>query len=292
MSTFDTPASISVTLDLIVGDVRIEASDRADTVVDVRPRDPGKEGDVTAARETDVTFAAGRLVVRTPKRWRHLKWHSGNESVDVRIELPAGSDVHGGASMGALRVVGPLGDCSYKSGLGDIAIDRAGSVTVKTGAGDVTVDRAAGGAEITTGSGSLEVGRIDGPAVLRNGNGDTWVGDVGGDVRSNAANGSITIDSAGSGVAAKSANGRIDIGEVRSGAVVAQTAMGSVEVGVRDGVAAWLELHTRFGNVVNELGSTGRPASGEDAVEIRARTSYGDITIRRSSAIPSEGSKP
>ena len=43
MHRFDTPDPISVTVELAVGDIRIEASDRADTVVEVRPRDPREE---------------------------------------------------------------------------------------------------------------------------------------------------------------------------------------------------------------------------------------------------------
>ena len=39
MKTFDTPAPITVSLELGVGDVQIEASDRTDTT-EVRPSDP------------------------------------------------------------------------------------------------------------------------------------------------------------------------------------------------------------------------------------------------------------
>lgn len=39
MPNFDTPEPISVTLELGVGNVRITASDRTDTTVDVRPSD-------------------------------------------------------------------------------------------------------------------------------------------------------------------------------------------------------------------------------------------------------------
>jgi hypothetical protein len=48
--------------------------------------------------------------------------------------------------------------------------------------------------------------------------------------------------------------------------------------------AAWLDLTTRFGNVHNDLDAAERPEPGEDAVEVRARTSYGDITVHRSFA--------
>jgi hypothetical protein len=64
--------------------------------------------------------------------------------------------------------------------------------------------------------------------------------------------------------------------------VVAQSAFGSVEVGVRDRVAAWLDLDTKFGTVHNELDAAERPEPSEDAVEVHAKTSMGDITIHRS----------
>ena len=40
MPTFDTPEPIAVTLDVGVGDIRVVAGDRTDTIVDVRPSDP------------------------------------------------------------------------------------------------------------------------------------------------------------------------------------------------------------------------------------------------------------
>ena len=85
-------------------------------------------------------------------------------------------------------------------------------------------------------------------------------------------------------VGAKTANGDVRVGEVARGAVVAQTAFGKVEIGVLDGVAAWLDLNTKFGRVQNDLGAAEQPAPGEEAVEVRARTSFGDITIHRSFA--------
>jgi hypothetical protein len=76
----------------------------------------------------------------------------------------------------------------------------------------------------------------------------------------------------------------VTIGQVSHGAVVAQTGRGAIEVGVREGVAAWLDLHTHFGAARNQLDASGPPAPGDDSVEVRARTSLGDITIRRSRA--------
>jgi DUF4097 and DUF4098 domain-containing protein YvlB len=157
-------------------------------------------------------------------------------------------------------------------------------VELKTGAGDITVNRVEGTAEVTAGSGAVGIGSIDGMAAIRNGNGDTWIGDVAGDARVSAANGTISIDLARATVVAKTANGHVRVGEVQRGAVVAHSAFGSVEVGVRDGVAAWLDLDTRFGSVQNDLDSAEAPGPAEDPVEVHAHTSYGDVRVHRSVA--------
>jgi DUF4097 and DUF4098 domain-containing protein YvlB len=284
MPTFDTPEPISVTVELGVGDLRIVAGDRTDTTVEVRPSDPGKQADVTAAEQTRVEYTGGRLLIKTPKNWKRYTPRGGGESVDVQIELPAGSHLRGDTGVTALRCQGRLGECHYKTGVGDIQLERAGTVQLRTGAGDIDVGKADGDAELSTGSGSVRIDRIDGAAVVKNSNGDTWIGQVSGNLRVNAANGRISVDRARDTVAAKSANGDVRLGEVAHGAVLAQTGMGKVEIGISDGVAAWLDLHTLFGNVHNDLDATARPEPGEDAVEVRARTSFGDITITRSSA--------
>ena len=284
MPTFDSPEPISVTVEFGVGDLRIVASDRTDTMVEVRPSDPAKKADVTAAEQTRVEYAGGRLLIKAPKSWRRYTPRGDGEAIDVQIELPAGSHLRGDTGVAALRCQGRLGECRYKTGVGDIQLDQAGAVHLRTGAGDITLERADGDAELSTGSGSVRIGRIDGAAVVKNSNGDTWIGQIGGDLRVNAANGRISVDRARETVAAKSANGDVRLGEVAHGTVLAQTAMGKVEIGIRDGVAAWLDLNTRFGNVHNDLDAAERPKSGEDAVEVRARTSFGDITINRSVA--------
>jgi DUF4097 and DUF4098 domain-containing protein YvlB len=183
-----------------------------------------------------------------------------------------------------LRCTGRIGECRYKVGVGDIRLEQAGPLDLKTGAGDITVERAVGDAQITTGSGAVVIGSIDGAAVVKNSNGDTRIEEVTGEARVKAANGRIFIDRANAAVTAKTANGDIRLGEVARGGIVAETAFGTVEVAVRDGVPAWLDLNTRFGNVQNDLEASGPPETGEDPVDVRARTSWGDIIVRRSFA--------
>jgi hypothetical protein len=66
------------------------------------------------------------------------------------------------------------------------------------------------------------------------------------------------------------------------GSVLVGTAMGDLDIGIAEGTAAWLQVNTSFGHVRNLLDSTGRPGESDETVEVRGRTSYGDITIRRS----------
>jgi hypothetical protein len=282
MPTFNTPQPISVHVELGVGAIRLAASDRSDTAVEVRPTNPASKADVAAAEQTRVEYSDGRLTVKAPKGWRYYTWWGGRDSIDVEIAMPAGSRFEGEAGMGTLHCEGRLDELRFKTGAGEIHAEQTGSVTVRTGAGNVNIERAAGRAEISTGSGRLEVGRVDGSATVRNSNGDTWIGDVVGELRANASNGKIAVDRPQSAVFAKTANGDIVLGAVACGEVVAETGCGRVEIGVVNGVAAWLELHTNYGNVRNELHAASAPEPSEETVEIRARTAYGDITVHRS----------
>ncbi|HTG46835.1 MAG TPA: hypothetical protein VK646_04195 [Actinomycetota bacterium] len=282
MPTFDTPGPIAVSLELGVGDIDIIATDRTDTIVDVRPADPAQEKDVVRARQTRVEFANGTLLVKPPKGWRYWAPWGGQGAIDVRIDVPTASTVRGSAGVGALRCTGRLGACRFRTGVGEITIERAAAVEVHAGAGDVRLGEIEGRADVKT-AGAISIERIDGPAAIKNSFGDTWIGEITGEGRINAANGAISVDLAGAGVVAKTANGNVRLDEVVGGSVVAQTGLGSVRIGVRDGVPAWLDLQTKFGHVRNDLAEAQAPEAGEDAVEITAHTAMGDIAVHRSS---------
>jgi DUF4097 and DUF4098 domain-containing protein YvlB len=283
MPTFETPSPISMTIE-IVGDARITASDRTDTVVEVRPRDPSKAGDVKAAEQAVIECRDGRLEVRTPKHWKRYTPFGGGESVAVTVEVPTGSSLEASTDLGDLHTEGELGACRAKTGMGTIRLDHTGALHASTGYGDVVVDRVVGEAEVTTGSGDVRLGAIDGRLVVKNSNGGTVVDAVTGDLRVKAANGDVVIGRAQSSVVAKTANGDVRIRDVRHGTVVMETAAGELEVGIHEGIAAWLDVRTSFGTVHNTLGAADGPAPSEGTVEVRARTSFGDIVIGRSAA--------
>ncbi|MEN3613598.1 DUF4097 family beta strand repeat-containing protein [Plantactinospora sp. ZYX-F-223] len=281
MPKFETPEPISVTLEAGVGDVRITASDRTDTLVEVRPSDKADESDVKAAQQVRVDYTNGTLRITGPKA-RALDFSRKTRSVDVTIQLPSDSQLSAQLQVGDIRCAGRLGQCRLKTSAGNVWLERTGPLRADTSAGHVTADGIDGNAEISTGSGKIQIGEIDGTAVVKNSNGDTTIDVVTGDVRVRAANGHIHIERAGAGVDAKTSNGNIHLGEVARGSVTLGTAMGDLDIGVADGTAAWLEVNTGFGHVRNQLENATRPEEADETVEVRGRTSYGDITIHRS----------
>jgi Toastrack DUF4097 len=291
MTSFQTPDSISVSLEFGVGELHLVAGDPGETVVEVKPSDPANKGDVDAAEQTQVEYASGALLVRGPKNWRRFTPRGGRESIDVEIRLPEGSRVSADVGVAAVHSAGRLGELDVKTGVGDVRVDESGPLRIKTGLGEVIVGRVDGDADVKTGSGRIEIGSIGGSVTIKNSNGDTRIGDVAGRAQLQSANGTIQVERARSHVTAKTAFGDVRLGALSEGTQEAKTACGQIEVGVLDGVAAWLDLSTSFGRVHNELEDTGRPSSDEPTTEIRAHTSMGDINVRRVSARAETGTK-
>jgi hypothetical protein len=281
MPVFATPEPISVTIELRAGDVQIIATDRTDTLVEVRPSDESDESDVEAAQKTRVEYADGVLLVRGLKA-RAIDFSKKTRSVDVLIELPAGSQVHSDMSVADVRSTGVLGECRFKASVGHFRLDRTGPLRLET-LGHVTVEAVDGDADVATGTGRVQLGHVSGAVVVKNSNGHTEIGTVAGELRVRSANGDISVDRAGAKVDAKTANGSIRIGEVVRASVTLNTSSGDLEIGIAEGTAAWLDLKTGHGRVRNSLDDvSGAPAKSDETVEIRANTSYGEITIRRS----------
>jgi hypothetical protein len=282
MPSFQTPEPITATIDIQLGAVHLIAGDRAETVVTVNPSDRSRRVDVDAAEGTQVDFSGGRLLVKTPKPRGLGNIGLGRPgSVDVTVELPEGSRIDAEAGLADFRADGRLGDTRIQSGAGDVRVDLTGELHLATGAGSVTVNRAAGRGMVT-GAGDIRIGEIEGDVEVKNLNGKTWVGNAGGGLRVRSANGDITVDRAHADVAVKTANGNIRIGEVTRGSVVLETGSGGLDVGIGQGTVAFVDARTRFGRVHNALESASGPEQSKETVEIRARTSFGDIAIHRS----------
>ncbi|MBB5934434.1 DUF4097 family beta strand repeat-containing protein [Streptomyces zagrosensis] len=280
MPSFETPQPILVNAHVDAGSIRFVAADRTDTVVDVAPRDPKKDQDVRAAEQTDVTYSGGKLHIKTPKP--NLFGRTG--TADITVELPTASRVEATGAWAEVRGDGRLGEVRVKTSSGDVRFDTTGPLHLTASHGSISVDRIEGSAEITTSSGSMRVGTVTGDAVLKNSHGTTSVSDATGDLRVSGANGDIIIERARASVAATTAHGTLRVGEVARGTVRLETSYGAIDVGVREGTAAWLDVSSGFGSVHNSLAASDGPQKSEDTVEVRARTRYGNIDVRRARA--------
>jgi putative adhesin len=230
MPTYTTPEPISVTIDLSVGDVRIVASDRTDTVVTVTPADPASNTSIHAAQRVRVEHSPGTLEIRQNVPW-HQKFSLTADIgvVTVVVELPVGSNVRGRTAMGAVQTEGRLGEFEFTSDHGDFQL-----------------------------------------------------GEVTNTLRVKGTTGSIQVERAHADVDARTTTGTIRVAEVVRGSVELTTSVGQIEVGVREGSAANLDVRTKLGRIRNTLTSVGSPARYADTVKVRARTNLDDIIVHRS----------
>ena len=149
----------------------------------------------------------------------------------------------GRAALHRPRRRAPLQDGSRRRS----SLDQTGPVRVRTGAGDVSVERATGrrrdhdrlralsrSAASTGRQWSRTPTATPGSATLRATS-----------ARTPPTAGSPSTDR-GRPSSRSPANGDILLGAVAQGEVVAETGFGKVDIGVVDGVAAWLELKTKL----------------------------------------------
>jgi hypothetical protein len=174
MQKFDTPTPISAVLDIPAGSVRFIAADRADTTVEVLPADASKSRDVKVAEQATVEYGDGVLRIQAPAKNQYL---GPSGSIEVTVQLPAGSRIEAKAASAELRGVGRLGDVAFEGAYRQIKIDEAASVRLTAIDGDVEVGRLGGPAQISTARGDIRIAEaVAGTVVLRTQSGDISVG--------------------------------------------------------------------------------------------------------------------
>ncbi|MFD6142345.1 DUF4097 family beta strand repeat-containing protein [Promicromonospora sp. NPDC060271] len=173
MQTFDTPNPITTVLDIPAARVRLIAADRTDTVVEVLPADATKGRDVQAAQRTTVEHADGVLRITTPVKHEVL---GASGTIEVTVQLPAGSNVQGKAATAELRGVGRFGDVAHEA-YGEIKLDEAATVKLTAQAGDIVVGRLNGPGQISTLQGDITLTEAaHGKVVLTTQAGNVTVG--------------------------------------------------------------------------------------------------------------------
>jgi DUF4097 and DUF4098 domain-containing protein YvlB len=164
MPNFETAAPITAVVDIPAGRVQLIAADRADTAVEVRPADPSKSRDVKVAEQTKIEYADGVLRIVASAKNQFL---GASGSIEVTVQLPAGSRAEVKAASAEFRAVGRLGEVAFEGAQGEIKLDEASGVRVTTSAGDISIGRLTGPAEISTAEGDIRVAEaVRGKVVL------------------------------------------------------------------------------------------------------------------------------
>lgn len=278
MPTFTTPTPIDLAITLASGSIEVVASERTTTVVTVSPTNPTKAIDTRAAEETTVELDGTRLTVRGPRP--RFSIVGPTESIEVKVEVPAGSRLTAETSFGFVRTLGALGATRLKGS--NVRLETVADLWVRALHGNVEVGTIDGSAEITADHGQIRIGTVVGDATLKASHGTVVIGEAGGDVDARLSYGDLEITRALASVTAKTAYGTVQVGEVSTGSIQLESGYGQITVGVRAGVAAWLDLESKNGRVRNGLETSQTPEQSEQTVAVRARTQYGEIEIQRS----------
>ncbi|MBA0045061.1 DUF4097 family beta strand repeat-containing protein [Mycobacteroides sp. LB1] len=241
MSKFETLNPVAAKVALARGTLQIIASDRANTTVDVRPRDVSKALDIKTAERTRVTFGKGLLSVESSPG---LTFRTG--TVDIIIELPTQSVLDISVASAEVRADGAFGDVRLQSASGDLLID--------TITGDAKIDSASGGVSIR---------------------------ELTGDIGFQTARGDLAIKQLRGNIKAASSSGSVTIGSAIVGGLIFDTASGNTSVGIPAGTAAKLAIDTANGVVTNSLDSVDGPLQGDERFLVQVRSASGDVELHR-----------
>ncbi|WP_030234453.1 DUF4097 family beta strand repeat-containing protein [Streptomyces sp. NRRL S-455] len=175
MQKFDTPAQVTAILDIPAGRIQVIAADRTDSTVEVRPADASKNRDVKTAEQIEVTYGDGVLRIKAPEPKNRLLGNVG--SVEVTVQLPAGSHIEAKTAAAELRGVGRLGEVAFEGGYRSVKLDEAASARLTGHDCDISVGRLTGPAEISTQRGAITVTEaVRGTVTLRVEQGDITIG--------------------------------------------------------------------------------------------------------------------
>jgi hypothetical protein len=279
---FETPNPIRLRVEVLVGDVSVSAGEVTTTTVRLLPR--GTSGAELAEKFT-VEQRGGEVVVLAPKlRDGFFSFTKG--SVDVEVELPAGSTVDARSGAGDVRTTGRLGDVRAATGAGDVSVDDADEADLKSGSGDLSVETARGDVRSKTGSGDVSVGSTGGRADLTSGSGDISLRECRGAVKARTGSGDLSIGSSTGDLELVTGTGDITLAAVQGGEVNARTGTGDVAIGVAAGVAALLDLNSVTGDVEVDLDSADGPGDAEARTRLTVHSGSGDIRVARARLTP------
>ena len=266
--TFETPDPVELYVELGSGSLIVQAADTDESVVEVSgPR----------AEEFTVEHRGRHLVVVPPKgRFFGI----GTDAHTVRISVPTGSDLATKTGSADTETVGALASVRLKTGSGDVELERVdGPLVVDSGSGDIRCHEAGAEIRIKSGSGDVDLGDVRGTTGISTGSGDVVIGVAHERTVIKTGSGDLELKRSEADVSLTTASGDLVVGHAPRGKISAKNVSGDVRVGIPAGTPVWTDVNTVTGSVASNLQSVGRPADGQDFVELRATTVSGDVRL-------------
>jgi hypothetical protein len=248
---------------------------------------PDKEGDSTPSflgflddGHTSTTYRGEKVKIYSRKRSAVPTLYA-----DLRIALPADSNVFLRNTIGSVRGGDLEGSLTVDTGSGDVQIvSYAGRLVVDTGSGDVALGSARGETSIDTGSGDVTVRRLIGNGLVDTGSGDVVV--------ENVSAGRLAIDT-GSGdvevrqgtaarVTADTGSGHVRIVGVELEELAAETGSGDVLVRSSLARARRVVAGTGSGDIEIHAGPNASFDIESEQGSGELQVGYADASLRRS----------
>jgi len=324
MHTFLTPDPITIEIRNASGDVRIDLADVATTTVDVvasASHPLGFLDDVfraVAAKAQSVgvgprsgstdrgpdSFAGGDPLDDPTERVRvDLKEapEGGQGETTLIVDTDPARD--GWKSAFTVHVTAPTASgIRIQSQSADVTVTgRADRFETRTASGDVRVDEVTGRSVVQTASGDVTI-KATAECDLRTASGDIDVHAVTADAVVHSTSGDVRLASCTGNVNARSVSGDVRVLDVTSGRTEVVTVSGNVEIGIHAGSLTAVDLSTVSGSTDNDFEITPEVPSAtsaddapeksfeevaqeEPALDLRVKTTSGDIRLRRAVAV-------
>ena len=267
--TFHTPRTVSLTLEIGAGEVDLTAAETDETSVDI---EGSRAEDVTVEQRGDEIVIVQRNV--------RGAFFGPSRDLRVAVTLPAGSHLAARIGSARLGATGRYGAARIKSGSGQVRVaELTADSVIETGSGEIQVGLAAGSLQVRAGSGDVTVGTVAGVLVVTSGSGDVRVGVAESTATIRSGSGDLHVRDAHTDVGATSGSGDVVVEQLRRGVATATTASGDVTIGVPAGVPVWTDIRSVAGEIRSNLQGAGRPAEGQDHIEIHAVTVSGDVDL-------------
>lgn len=267
--TFPTTGPVTLSVEIAAGDVTLDAIQSTD--VSVRLSGAGAD-DITVEQRGDEVVIRGRDTI--------AGLFTARGDVRIDVWLPVGSNLATRLGSAQLVTTGRLGGARIKSGSGDVRIAELGADSVvETGSGDLAIEHAGGDLRVRSGSGDNEIGRVVGVLSVVAGSGLVRVGAAEGGAAVKSGSGDIELGQVQGEITAGSGSGTVAVEKMRRGVLRVTTASGDVSVGIPAGVPVWTDVRSATGDVESDLEGAGRPAAGQDHIEIHATTVTGNVRL-------------